>query len=44
MNLVNIALALADNSTCPAGIPSGVTVDVTLIVKAVSSALTSCGG
>ena len=42
--LVNIDLGTADASTCPRGIPSGETVDVTLIVKAVGNALTNCPG
>jgi len=40
--LVNIDLGTADASACPHGIPSGETVDVTLIVKAVGYALTTC--
>jgi len=41
--LVNIDLGTADNSACPNGIvPPGATVDITLIVKAVSNALNNC--
>ena len=32
ITLVNIALGNADASTCPHGIPSGRTVDITLII------------
>jgi len=42
--LVNIDLGTADTSACPNGIPSGAAVDITLIVKAVGGALTSCPG
>ena len=40
--LVNIDLGTADPSACPNGIPSGDTVDITLIVQAVNNALNSC--
>jgi len=40
--LVNIALGTAEASACPNGIPSGSSVDITLIVKAVNNALTNC--
>jgi len=39
---VNITLGVADTSACPHGIPSGVDVDITLIVKAVNNALGAC--
>jgi hypothetical protein len=40
--MVNIALGTANASACPHGIPSGNSVDITLIVKAVGYALTQC--
>jgi len=40
--LVNIDLGTADASACPNGIPSGGSVDITLIVKAVGYALNNC--
>lgn len=41
--LVNIALGTAEPSSCPHGIPSGVEVDVGLIIQAVNNALgTGC--
>jgi hypothetical protein len=42
ITLVNIALGTAPASACPHGIPSGVEVDITLIIKAVGYALTNC--
>jgi len=39
---VNIDLGSADASACPNGIPSGVTVDIALIIKAVGNALNNC--
>ena len=40
--MLNIALGTADASACPHGIPSGGSVDITLIVKAVGYALNNC--
>ncbi len=40
--MVNIALGIADASACPNGIPIGISVDITLIVRAVGYALASC--
>jgi hypothetical protein len=40
--LVTIALGTADASACPHGIPSGVSVDITVIIQAVNVALTGC--
>ena len=40
--LVNIDLGTADASACPDGIPSGTSVDITLIVQAVNNALNNC--
>jgi hypothetical protein len=42
--LVNIALGNAQPSACLNGIPVGAEVDITLIIQAVNSALTGCGG
>ncbi len=42
ITLVNIALGNADASACARGIPTGVTVDLSLIVRAVNNALTGC--
>ena len=42
ITLVNIDLGIADASTCPHGVPSGVAVDITQIVAAVGYALTNC--
>lgn len=41
ITLVNIALGVANVSTCPNGVRSGDTVNVTLIIQAVNNALTS---
>jgi len=38
----NIDLGTADVSVCPNGIPSGESVDITMIVKAVGDALNNC--
>jgi hypothetical protein len=40
--MVNIALGSAQPSACPDGIPSGATVDITLIIQAVNNALGMC--
>ena len=40
----SIDLGIADASACPNGIPSGVSVDITLIIQAVGYALTNCPG
>ena len=40
--LVNIALGSQQPSACPNGVPAGRDVDITLIVQAVSYALTQC--
>jgi hypothetical protein len=40
--LVNIVLGSAQHSACPHGIPSGGTVDITLIIQAVDNALGTC--
>lgn len=44
LTMVNIALGSAQASACTHGIPSGVTVDVALIIQAVNNALTACPG
>lgn len=44
LTLVNIVLGSTDPSTCPSGIPAGTTVDVGLIVQAVTNALSGCSG
>jgi len=44
ITLVNIALDAAPSSVCAHGIPSGEVVDITLIIKSVNHALTSCAG
>ncbi|MGD0948927.1 MAG: YncE family protein [Candidatus Binatia bacterium] len=40
--LVNIALGTADAPACPNGIPSGGSVDLALIMRAVNNALSGC--
>lgn len=40
--LVNIVLGNAQASACPDGIPSGVEVDIAVIIQAVNNALASC--
>ncbi len=42
ITLVNIAIGTADASACPHGIPSGVEVDIALIIQAVNNALSNC--
>jgi len=42
ITMVNIALGNADPSACVHGVPTGGTVDVSLIVRAVNNALSSC--
>lgn len=42
--LVNIDLGAADAPACPEGIPDGVSVDITSIIRAVNIALTECPG
>ena len=42
ITLVNIALGNAQPSACPHGIPTGASVDMSLIVRAVNSALSGC--
>jgi hypothetical protein len=42
VTMVNIALGSADASACPNGVPSGESVDVALIIKAVGNALAQC--
>ena len=42
ITLVNIALGNAQPSACSHGVPSGVTVDVALIIRAVNNALDGC--
>jgi len=42
ITLVNIDLGTADGSACPHGIPSGSSVDITLIIQAVNNDLVSC--
>jgi N-acetylneuraminic acid mutarotase len=42
ITMVNIVLGSADASACPHGIPSGVSVDITVIIQAVGYALTNC--
>ncbi len=42
ITLVNIAVGTADAAACPHGIPSGVTVDITVIIQAVNVALIGC--
>jgi len=44
ITLVNIDLGTAQSSTCSHGIPSGGSVDITLIIQAVDNALNGCGG
>ena len=41
---VNIALGNTQPSACSQGVPSGTTVDIALLVKAVNAALNGCGG
>jgi hypothetical protein len=43
VTLVNIVLGNAQPSACPHGIPSGVEVDITLIIQGVNNALNACG-
>jgi hypothetical protein len=40
--LVNIALGAAQPADCPHGVPSGVSVDIAMIVGAVNNALNAC--
>ena len=40
--MVNIALGNAQSSACPNGVPTGATVDITLIIEAVSNSLNGC--
>lgn len=42
VTLVSIALGNADASTCSRGIPTGLNVDISLIVRAVTNALAGC--
>jgi len=42
INLVNIALGNAAPSACANGTPAGATIDVALLVRAVSNALSGC--
>jgi hypothetical protein len=42
ITLVDITLGNVQPSACPHGVPSGSSVDITLIIKAVGYALTSC--
>jgi hypothetical protein len=42
LTMVNIALGNADATACPNGIPSGVEVNVALILQAVNNALNGC--
>ena len=42
--LANIALGNAKASTCPHGVPSGVEVDIAVIIQAVNNGLNGCGG
>jgi hypothetical protein len=42
ITLVNIALGSAEASACPNGVPTGATVDITLIIQAVNNALSTC--
>jgi hypothetical protein len=42
ITLVNITLGNADPSACAPGVPSGVEVNITLIVQAVNNALNGC--
>ena len=42
--LVNIVLGTAQASACPHGIPTGTSVDVSLIIRAVDHALSGCSG
>jgi photosystem II stability/assembly factor-like uncharacterized protein len=42
LKLVNIALGAAEPSTCPTGIPAGVSVNVGLIIQAVNNVLDGC--
>ncbi len=44
LTLVNIALGDATPSTCAQGVPSGASVDVALIIQAVTNALRGCAG
>ncbi len=44
MTLMNIALGNAQASACPYGVPSGATVDITMIIQAVNAAPGGCGG
>jgi hypothetical protein len=43
ITLVNITLGNVDVSACQAGVPTGVDVNITLIVQAVNNALNGCG-
>ena len=43
ITLVNIALGTAQASACPHGVPSGATVNITMIIQAVNNALNGCG-
>ena len=43
LTLVNIALGTAQPSACPEGIPSGVKVDLPLILQVVNNILNGCG-
>ena len=40
--LVNIALGMADTSSCVSGVPNGATVDIAFLVRAVGNALNGC--
>lgn len=42
VTLVNIALGLSGATSCPLGIPEDTEVDITIIVRAVASALNGC--
>jgi len=42
VTLVNIALGTAEAPTCPRGIPTGLNVDIALVVRAVNNAVTGC--
>ena len=42
LTLVNIVLGTP--ASCPGGVPAGTSVDVSLVVRAVNSALSGCGG
>ena len=43
ITLVDIALGTTQLSACPHGVPSGLGVDIAMIIQAVNNALIGCG-